>query len=193
MENIYEDIEGTDKTHSGANTIISRIRRQFRSIKKQRFVNEHLTRIGRMRLVGIINDKLASILFQRYMSHENKVNDTEIRMYWNCYKMCKQIIWNTKLLTDDNIVNKLIQTSPPFIWEQEILKLANMSHEPYKSKHISFKIYELMTESIVEMECNIGYHNFLSDMRIRKERIQQLLEEIYDDKIYFEQNEMMIC
>lgn len=186
MGNDYEDIESGSLENTGSLNIITRMRRRLRATKKRNFVNQHMARIGQMRLWGIIKDPLASVLFQKYILNEDSENEKEMRMYWNCIKMSKDILWNVKLLNDEVITNRLMRYSPTTYWEQEILMLSNMSFDNRKSKHICFKIYEFMIECEIKMEFNPEYHNFLSDIRIRREKVRKYLEEIYDDKTYFQ-------
>lgn len=192
MASTSKDVESGDQSgYRRTPNMLTALRNLLRNYRKRTFIMKQMKRINCMSLIGIINDPIAAILFRKYLLNECPDREQEIRIYWNCYLLSEQILWNNKLLEQDQMVEKLLQTCPPILWENEILMMAQWVKDSNRTRFICYRINKLMSDCIIDIENNTGYQNFLCDLQFRKEKISTYLEQVYDDKLYFDACEII--
>lgn len=151
----------------------------FMKIDRKSFINTYLDRLQHMTLIGIINDPIASSLFGKYIQLGQKsISDSMIRL--KCYQLCNNIIENSKLLREANILENLIDLCPSYSWE---LKLKHNFSQQNKTTNRDIKnmLTFLKRESIIELECHPDYHRFISDISSKSKIIKMILKNIYHE------------
>lgn len=192
MEN-NGDVELGGRTNADKSlSFIARLRNAYRAKKRRNLINFHVNRLKDMTMIQIIQDRIASIVFQKYLINEYPQEEMSIRNPWECYMLAREICWNTQLLRDGKVADRILQLCPPILWEHEIMEAINLSHNHMKSKFISQKMNKLMTECVMEMETNSGYHDFLLDLAFKREKIIQYLEQFFEEKEYFNLNKISV-
>lgn len=133
----------------------------FMKIDRKAFINLQLEKLQHMTLIGIINDPIAKKLFAKYIQLGHRC-DSESTTHLKCYYLCNKILENSKLLSEINILENLIELCPSYAWEQKIRKNLTQQKES-QTKDIKSMLTFLKRESIIELECHQDYHRFISD------------------------------
>lgn len=172
--------------------IYNRIKTFLRETRRKNFIKNQLERISIMTLSDMIMDPMVEILIFRYLLKEHQLGILEIKTLWQCYKISEKILWNTDLINDREIIESLLRTCPPIIWEHDIINLAEQSKKHKNHKHIVIMIKKLMDECIMDMECTTSYYSFYSDIAFRAKKLKKYLGELFDDIEFYKENKIPI-
>lgn len=194
MGHRYVNMESGKQENTGTGSCFSNIKGFFKRNKKQNSVNWHMERMKKFRMAEVIEDKVASITYQKFLFNEviDEAIRIENRKLWDCYNLCKEILWNINILKDDRLVDQLIRICPEDIWQQEILSLTNILKSEGNANYIRYKISKLKEESLWELEIDVPCYFFLKQLRTQGDALRKYLTQIMEDKIYYQNKKIDI-
>lgn len=193
MGDRYVNLESGKREKIGSRSCFTKIKRLFKG-HKQDFVEWQMERIKKFRMAEVIEDKIVAIIYQKFLFNEefDEVNRVENRRLWDCYNLCKEILWNINILRDDRLVDQLIRTSPEDTRQQEVISLVNILKEQGNANYVRYKIYKLKEECLWELEVDVPCYFFLRQLRTQGEILRKYLTEMNEDKIFYQSKKIDI-
>lgn len=152
----------------------------FTKIDRKAFINSQLEKLQHMTLIGIINDPISRKVLGKYIQLGHR-SDCDSMIKLKCYLLCSNILDNSKLIKETEVIDNLIELCPSYLWEQK-LKHNFIQHNKNQSKDIKSMLTFLKRESIIELECHQDYHRFISDISSKSKIIKMILKNIYHEE-----------
>lgn len=130
----------------------------------------------------IIDHNIGAILFEKHIKKRDSHVYAEMKEKWSGYELCKKIINNLELLSEQEIRDNLFLLRPTFLWEDQILNEIS-DYEMNKDDEKTKRFFRRMADEYLnQMNVSTFYNNLMFNVTFNRHKVQKDLEEIFEEK-----------